>query len=324
MATKILLMGLNRISTSLGLCFKKGSDLVVCSGFDPEIAVSKAALKLGAVDQITESMSDGVKWADVILYALPSGKMLEVIKSIRPDIKSGCFFVDMNPIGHDTFSQVSEVLPDPKAFIAWVPALNPKYLAEGDSGPESAREDLFQHSHVYIAGDFQTHPEALKLGNDLAKLAGSLPLNIEPQELAGILALSHDFPSLVAAVATRLTTSESGWNEARKLAGFEFNQLSGILSALENQIAPEARFFANRHNLQRLLALMIEELQIIHACLDEDQAADFTDAINNAILARQLWQKQRTTMSWFEYGQIKPEAPQSMTERLLGKRRKSS
>ena len=228
----------------------------------------------------------------------------------------------MNPIGHDTFNQVTRLLPDPKAFIVWIPAVNPKYMLDGESGPASAHEDLFQGGQVYIAGDFETHPETLKLGNDLAELAGAYPINIEPDELAGILALDHDLPLLISALVTGLVTSEPGWNEARKLAGFDFARISSLLEIPENQALPEAQMIANRNNLQRLINKLMVRLSDVRDELDDPDSKIIGEVMHNAILARQIWQKQRETMSWFEQFQGKPEKPGTIVNRLLGKRQK--
>jgi prephenate dehydrogenase len=324
MTTHILILGLNRTSTSLGMVMKKSADLIERAGFDPDPSAIKKALHLGAMDRTVESLNTGCKDADIILYSLPEGQMLEVIKAIRQDIKPGCVFIDTNPIGHDTFMQVSQVLPDPNAFIAWVPAFNPKYMLEQDAGPASAQEDLFLNSHVYIAGNTNTRPVALNAGGDLAILARALPLFIEPDELAGILALSHDFPRLMATVITRLTTSEPGWNEARKLAGYDFDSLSAPLTSFEDQGTPEIHLHANRKNLQRLIVLMIQELQQIHEYLDDDMHQELGKLVKNTILARQIWTKQRMDMSWLEKQPVNPDEPHSITELMFGKRRKKT
>ncbi|MGA9397668.1 MAG: prephenate dehydrogenase/arogenate dehydrogenase family protein, partial [Anaerolineaceae bacterium] len=268
MTTNILILGMNRTGVSLGLTMKKSAELIERTGFDPDYSVVKAAIQMGALDRTIESLTAGIKDADIIIYSLPSAQILEVVKAIRSEIKPGCVFIDITPIGHDTFAQLSQALPDPDAFIAWVPALNPKYMLEQDLGPASAHEDLFLNSHVYIAGEINTRPVVLKAGGDLAILAGALPLYTEPDELAGLLALSQDFPRMIATVITRLTTSEPGWNEARKLGGYDFDSISAPLTSFENQGAPEIPLYANRKNLQRLIMMMIQELQQIHATLD--------------------------------------------------------
>ena len=321
MTTNMLFLGMTRLSTSLALVLKNGNN-VHRIGFDPDVSNTRAALEAGALDQIIETLSEGAKTANVILYALPAGKMVEVFDSIRQDLKPGCYIVDLNPIGQDTFNQVSRVLPDPTRFIAWSAALNPKYMADVEFGPGSAQEDLFHNSHVYIAGNSDAHPEALKLGSDLAVLAGAKPLNTEPEELAGILALAVDLPLLISAVTTRLVTSEPGWNEARKLAGFNFNNISALLDSTENQTMPESRIHVNRKNIQRLLSLIIEHLSDIYTSLDEDNPKELGQVIHNSALARQIWQKQRTSMSWLEQNQVRKEPLPTMGERLFGKRPK--
>ncbi len=322
MSTNIFFLGMNRISTSLGLVMKKNSEKLYRTGYDPELANTQIALQAGALDQTVEDPKAGVNNADVIIYTLPAGKLADVIRVIGPEIKPGCFLVDMNLIGHETFNQVARLLPDPKAFIAWIPATNPKYMMDGKSGPASAQEDFFHGGHVYIAGDFETHPEILKLGNDLAELAGAYPINIEPDELAGILALDHDLPLLISALVTGLVTSEPGWNEARKLAGFDFARISSLLELPENQALPETQIIANRNNLQRLIHKLVVRLSDIHDELDDPDSKVLGEVMRNAILARQIWQKQRETMSWFEQFQGKPENPGNMVDRLLGKRKK--
>ncbi len=321
MATNLLILGMNRLSTSLGLVLKNGNDIHRV-GFDPDLSNTRAALESGAIDQIVETLIDGVKTADLILFALPAGKMVEILESIRQELKPGCYVVDLNPIGQETFALVSEVLPDPTRFIAWVAALNPKYMADAGTSPRNAQEDLFQSSHVYIAGEINAHPEALKLGTELAILAGAKPLNTDPEELAGIIALGIDLPLLISAVTTLLVTNEPGWNEARKLAGYNFEHLSSLLESTDNQATPESRIHVNRKNIQRLINLMIDQLVEIHASLDDENPKELGQVIHNAALARQIWQKQRTAMSWLEQDGVRSEPLPTMSERLLGKRPK--
>lgn len=324
MTTDILFLGLNRTSVSLGLVMKKNADLIRRTGFDPDNSAIKSAIHMGALDQSSKSLMEGVKEADVIIYSLPAGQLLEVIKTIRSDIKPGCVFISINLIGHDTFDQVSQALPDPNAFITWIPALNPNYIAQQEHGADRAQEDLFIGSHVFISGGFNTRPVALKAGNDLAILAGALPIYSDPTELSGILALSHDFPRLMSAVITRLITSEPGWNEARKLAGYDFQSISDALISFENQHYPGVPLYANRKNLQRLIKMAIDELQEMHAALEIENNLELSTAIKNAIVARQIWQKQRKDMSWLEKSSFNSDAPHSITEMIFGKRGKKS
>jgi prephenate dehydrogenase len=320
MTTDILFLGLNRISTSLGLAMKSNEN-IIRTGYDPEPGNMQTALQAGAIDQAVQDPKSGVNAADVILYALPPGRLVEVIKMISPEIKHGCFIVDMNFIGHETFNQVVKHLPDPKAFIVWIPAINPKYMSDGLSSPENAQVDYFHGGHVYVAGDYETHPEALKLGNDLAKLAGSYPINIEPEELAGIVAITHDLPLLISALVTNLVANEPGWNEARKLAGVDFARLSSLLEIPENQLFPERQMISNRNNLQRLINKAMEQLSDIRDTLEDPDPKVLGEMMHNSIIARQIWQKQRETMSWFEQIQGKLEKPGNIVDRLLGKQK---
>ncbi len=324
MTTKIQILGMNRISVSLGMTMKKSGDLIERTGFDPDYSLVKTAIQMGAMDRMAGSLTDGGKDADIIIYALPPGQILEVVKIIQADIKPGCVFINLNPIGHDTFAQLSQALPDPNSIIAWVPALNPKYIQEQDSGPDSAHDDLFLNSHVYIAGEINTRPVVLKAGSDLAILSGALPLFIDPDELAGILALSQDFPRLMSVIVTKLITSESGWIEARKIAGYDFEHLSTLLDSLENQGNPGLPLNMNRKHLQRLIVLMIHELQEVHDSLDIVNNPELGLSIKNTLLARQLWKKQRMEMSWLEKRPIDPDAPHSISEMMFGKHRKKS
>ena len=106
------------------------------------------------------------------------------------------------------------------------------------------------------------------------------------------------------------------------LPGLIFDHISMLLDSIDNQVTPESRMSVNRKNIQRLLSLMIEQLSEIYTSLDEDSPEELGQVIHNAALARQIWQKQRTTMSWLEQDQVRSEPLPTMGERLLGKRRK--
>ena len=92
MATNIFFMGMNRISTSLGLAMKNNSEKLNRTGYDPELANTQFALQAGALDQTFADPKAGVNNADVIIYALPAGKLVEVIGVIGPEIRPGCFW----------------------------------------------------------------------------------------------------------------------------------------------------------------------------------------------------------------------------------------
>ena len=106
------------------------------------------------------------------------------------------------------------------------------------------------------------------------------------------------------------------------LPDFNFNNISALLESTENQTMPESRIHVNRKNIQRLLSLIIEQLSDIYTLLDEDSPKELGQVFHNAALARQIWQKQRTSMSWLEQNQVRSEPLPTMGERLFGKRPK--
>lgn len=324
MTTKIIFLGLNRISLSLGLALKKSEKLVERIGFDPDLSTQKLAIKMSAMDKIVETLDQRIQEADVILYALSAGKLKDVLRHIQGKCKPGCVLVNLELIGHDTFETISTEYADPRAHIAWVPAINPKYLDQDGDDPASACPDLFGNSHVYIAAMPDTNPEAIRLGGDLAVLTGAFPLYIDPDELAGIIALSHDYPRLISMVMTHLLTSDAGWNEARKLAAHDFMVATSAIQSYEPDTEPQISLHANRKNLQRLVAQTIERLQDLQTSLDDEEGQDLNQSIKNALLARQLWIKQRNELSWLEKGPLNPKAPHSITEALFRRPSKES
>ena len=299
MTIKFTILGLNQIGASMGLALGKMKDQVTRVGNDRDPGIARQAEKMGAVDKLHVNLHSAVDDADVVILAMPVDDIRETIEIIAPDLKPGCVLVDTSPVHGPVARWARELLPAPdRYFVSMTPSLNPTYLMEIENGLAQARADLFQKSVIVITSPPGTDESALALAGNLTSALGATPLFSDAAEADSLLTYSHLLPGLMAAALVNATTRQPGWREARKLAGPAYAIASQPLERLDETRAPGQSLLLNDEPVSRMLDSVIHELSRLRDAIQDQNAQNLAELMENAREARAIWVAERLRAEW--------------------------
>lgn len=304
MPTTLSLLGLNRLSGSLGLALTARDDLsVIAYAGDPDLA--RIAQSRRIAHRSEWNLLNAVENADVVIIALPLGHegLRETLKLIAPQLRSGAVVIALTPLLGLPLTWATELLPAERHFVAVHPILSPAHLYDDDTGLDGAQPNLFEKGLWAVAPTLTCAPEAIKLASDLGLLVQATPYFIDPAEHDGLMGGVEALPALLAWALMRVAISSSGWTEMRKVADRAFATATVALAD-----ADAAALHANRESVLRYLDAALAELQSLRAELVTGNGLALADTLAEAETRRATWRSERQRGEW-EAVAAKPEMP---------------
>jgi prephenate dehydrogenase len=325
MTVKITIVGLGQIGASIGLALAEQKEIFQRIGHDRDRRISKAALKMGAVDRSEANLPSAVRDADIIMLALPMDQIKETLSIIAEDLREDVVVMDTGPVKEVVAAWVGELLPPKCHYVGLTPVLNPNYLLEAESGLESAHPDLFRGSLVGIVSLPRTPSDAIKLAADLTRLLGASPLFVDPMEIDSLMAATHILPQLMSASLLNATVDQPGWREARKVAGRAYAEVTSPTVQLSEPQALQTSVMLNRENVLRVMDSLAASLQAIRNDIVNEDSEALEARLDRARIGRELWWHQRQNPDWDESAAASAEIPTGpdLFGRLFGSRGKT-
>lgn len=292
MPVNIALLGLNRLSASLGLALRPREGLKLI-GFDRDNDVARVAQSRGVVHAAEWNLINAVANADLVLLAGRLDDQREWLKAMAADLRDEVVVASLAPVLSAPLAWAAEMLPARRHFIAAHPILNPAALFDGDTGLEAARADLFENGLFALAPAPTCAPEALKLLNDLAILLNAQPYFVDPAEHDGVMAGVDAAPALLAAALVPAANASPGWGEMRKAADRGF--ANATLALVD---ADASALTLNRENTLRYLDAVLANLQTLREYVAQDNASFLSQVIKDANERRAKWLAERRKGEW--------------------------
>lgn len=299
MVTKITIIGLRQIGASIGLALAQIKDQVTRVGNDSDVQIAKRAEKIGAVDKTTFTLPSATKEADVVILAVPVNEIRETLEAIAPDLKPGVVVIDTSPLKDKVMGWAKELFPgSDRYFLSVAFSTNPAYLMETGKDVDQAHADLFHNSLMMISSMPGVDESALTLATNLAQILGAKPLFSDAIEIDGLLASTHLLPKLISAALVNTTVSQTGWTEARKVAGQVYAQVTtpALYPDEDTELGKTALY--NSENTLRLLDEFICELSDIRDAIANQDAKELQTHLEKAMESRALWWQQRLAADW--------------------------
>jgi prephenate dehydrogenase len=298
MAVELTIIGLGQIGSSIGLALADKSLEINRTGHDASADTAARAEKAGAVDKIQRNIHTAVEKADLVILAVPEDEVRQILDLIRDDLKPDSLVMDTSLLKSAPAVWAGELLPEKRHFIGFTPVLGARYLDEMKYGVEAAHADLFKDAVVLITTPAASNPDSIRVASELAGILGCKPLFIDPLEAEGLLAAVYGLPRLVSAALINATTRQPGWQEARKLAGKAYTQVSEPLMHMDGTRQFGHSAIHNRENTARVLDDMIIELQAVRDLVMEGNSEKLDQVLHNAEQARKEWSNQRQAAEW--------------------------
>ncbi len=297
MEKRVTVVGLGCIGTSIGLALREREPDLEAIGYDADGGRAREALRLGAVARVAPNLPAACKEAGLVVLALPLPEVRGALEAIAPHVREGCVVTDTARLKAPVLEWAREVLPEGVHFVTGAPIPGPAVgEMEWLAGPEAARADLFEGGLYCITPDQETHPDAVTVLLGLARGVGARPLFLAPIEYDGLRAGVGDLPALIAVALLRATVDSPGWQDMRKIAGYDFATITGPAALPPSSLWEPA--LLNRENLLRRLDMFLEELARIRQWLLESDVESLEAAYTQAAEGRARWLKERAEGVW--------------------------
>lgn len=310
----IAIIGLGRIGASIGLALKQSSLQVTLIGHDRDTAVARVAHEnVGAVDRLERNLISAISGADIVVLALPVSELAETLRAISDGLESHALLLDLCGLKQKGLEWARRWVTRAH-YVGAVPVLAASRLADGRSGPDAARADLFRRSVFCLTPAPDVDPEAVETAVNFGRLLGAVPYFLDPVEYDALVQGVETLPGLAAAAMFNALRKAKGWRDMRRFAGQPFALMT---LALQESADAALHVTENREAALRWLDEMAAELQQVRQWVAEGDVELLTAVLARLNDERAAWLREREKNEWIE--QTTPEIPRpGLAEHLLG------
>jgi prephenate dehydrogenase len=256
---KITIVGVGLIGGSIGLALRKRKLAgTVCGVFRRRVSLRKA-LKKKAVTEATLELSEGVRGADMVIFACDVGRIPMLVKKASKFAKDGCVFTDVGSVKESIVKSVRG-----KAGRADFVGAHPMAGSE-KSGVEHADAGLFGGSNTILTPASGTSKKALVAVKSLWKALGSNVIVLTPTEHDRLISQISHLPHIVA-----FSLCDVPEKKAFRFASTGFKDATRIASADPNLWAQIA--VSNGKNLRKDIKRVVKALNKFGSLLSKKDA----------------------------------------------------
>ena len=296
MSTTILFVGLDDVSSSIGLALGQAEFDVTRLGFDPDRKVARAAKKAGAIDRMARPERE-VENASIVIVGFLGDQMRDYMELLAPNLTEGTVVVDTSPFKSATAVWVDEVLPESCSYVGLIPSVSFEALMSPSFREVESSADLFRGGLAGVVLPPNAPEEALNVALNLAQVMGATPFFIDAAEADAAQAAAEWLPVLVGTALFQVASKDPGWRNVQRLAGKGF----ASATALCGQVPPEtlaSNVSIGRDFVIAKLEALMERLQILHDYLAEEQGEALLKQFSETNEAHLDWLRARQRRQW--------------------------
>lgn len=274
---RVFIIGLGLIGGSLALCIKKEHPESIITGFDISVDNLKLASMMGVIDNLSTTIEEGAKTADLIILSTPvkeTEKIIEILSKI--ELKEKVIITDVGST-KSVITKKSQVLLDKNVtFIGGHPM-----AGSHKSGVSASKVLLFENAFYLLTPHEKIEDQHVQCLLKWLKGTNAKFLVISPEEhdlLAG--AISH-MPHIVAASLVHQADQISEKHKlVTRLAAGGFRDITRIASS-----SPSMWRDILIHNKNVLIELMNEwkkEMDRVLTLIENERAEELYDYFSRA------------------------------------------
>jgi prephenate dehydrogenase len=285
---KLVIIGVGLIGGSFALALRKAEQVkhIVGVGRSPENM--QCALKLGAIDEIANSLPSALKNADVVFLAIPVGQTGKTMGKISPHLESGTIVTDAGSTKRDVIAAARTHLTNHlENFVPGHPVAGAEL-----SGAAAADPDLYRDKNVVLTPLNETSAAAVKRVEELWQACGAQVFQMSADRHDEILATVSHLPHVLA-FALMHQISGAGHadgpepDDLLRFAGSgfrDFTRIAGSSPEMWRDIC-----LGNREALLSQLDAYQSELTAVREMLVRGDGEALRTVFTNAREARRLW-----------------------------------
>lgn len=281
----VAVVGLGLIGSSIARAVKERLPQVAVTGHDASEAVRAEARALGLCDRVADDAADAVAAADLVILAVPVGRMADAARAIAPGLKADAIVSDVG----SSKAGVGEALRAALPSHAVIPA-HPVAGTE-NSGPAAGFASLFDGRWCIVTPAADAPAEAVAAVTDLWRALGATVETMDAAHHDMVLAVTSHLPHLIAytIVGTASELEEVTESEVIKYSAGGFRDFTRI--AASDPVMWRDVFLANKDAVLATLQRFNEDLTVLQQAIRRGDGAKLEDwftrtrAIRRSIIA---------------------------------------
>ncbi len=309
----ITIIGLNKITASVGLALKKSSLDVKIIGHDKDTLLGKAVKELGAIDKTEWNLLTAATKADILILNVPVVELEMILQAIGSDLQEHTVVIDLSRAKQAGLTWAEQYLHHGH-YVGAVPILAAHAMEDGRSSIENAHADLFHKSVFCLVPSPKADPDAVETAVNFGLLLGSIPYFLNPAEYDSLAFGIETMPGLLATAMFNAIHKATGWRDMLRIAGLPFAAATLPMQSWQDAVSLAAQ---DKNAALRWLDAVQEELAQMRRWIYEEDTELMHAYLETLGLEREKWVRQREKNDWNE---IKaPEInPQGFAEQMLG------
>ena len=194
-------MGVGLIGGSLGLALRQRKLVARVIGIGRRASSLDAALKVGAVDEVTTDLEQGVREASAVVVCTPVSRIAHNVVCAAAAAPPETLITDAGSVKQSVVTQVAELARQAALVPQQVRFVGSHPLAGSEkSGPQHAVTDLFAGRVVVITPEDATDPAVVEAATALWEAVGANVRIMSPAEHDRVLAATSHLPHVLATV----------------------------------------------------------------------------------------------------------------------------
>ncbi|MBB6426348.1 prephenate/arogenate dehydrogenase family protein [Sphingopyxis sp. JAI128] len=268
---RVAVVGLGLIGSSIARAVEERLPHVAVTGHDASAEVRTLARELGLCETIADDAAAAVADADLVILAVPVGRMADAAAAIAPGLKAGAIISDVGSSKAGVAEALAKTLPDHIVIPA-----HPVAGTE-NSGPAAGFATLFDGRWCIVT------PGAGAPGEAVAAVTGfwqALGARVETMDAAHhdmVLAVTSHLPHLIAytIVGTASELEEVTESEVIKYSAGGFRDFTRI--AASDPVMWRDVFLANKDAVLATLQRFNEDLTALQQAIRRGDGAKLED-----------------------------------------------
>ncbi|MEW6142177.1 MAG: prephenate dehydrogenase [Chloroflexota bacterium] len=282
---RITIIGLGLIGGSLGLALKQADPSIVVTGYSRRVSTVRKALKLGAIDHGSGSVTASVKNADIVFICTPVRTVKDIFGAIAPALHRNCIVTDAASTKVEVMKWANRLLPGHVNFIGGHPMAGKEV-----AGIDAAEATLFRKCVWCLTPSPGASKYSLGKLSKTIRYLGARPYVINPARHDLLVAGVSHLPLVLSTALVSATTGSKLWKEMSRLASSGYRDVTRLASG-DSRIYTDI-CLTNQRSIVKWTDDFIRELQHFRKLVAEGDEA-LEKAFNKAREAREKWLKSR-------------------------------
>lgn len=253
--TKVALIGVGLIGSSLAHAIRRGSLAANVSGYSHSPETRRRASEIGFCHTIHEDPADAVRDADLVVLCTPVGAFAEMAQRIAGALKPGAIVSDVGSVKMAVIRDVGPHVPAGVHFVPGHPIAGTEH-----SGPDAGFPELFDGRWCILTPPPGTEQVAIDSLSEFWRGCGSRVEVMDARHHDLVLAITSHVPHLIAynIVGTASDLEQVTQSEVIKFSAGGFRDFTRI--AASDPTMWRDVFLNNREAVLEVLGRFSEDL----------------------------------------------------------------